>query len=226
MGILKHMADHHEFWLTTATAPPPDCVQIHCGGLGEGALGGSDAPTFDCTHPRVDGACVCGPSLAPVDRLEAARLLPAHRRLPHVTFLNGLWWKLLAQHSRSVLLRASRICSYVAVASARLSCIVLQNFASKALALAAILLALRRLFPHADSLPSLEPWRCQKGCLPFCKLWHFRANAEYISFMQKRTYYVIGCRGTQSIQASFNDDLGTMPTRRPYSWKKDGPQEI
>ena len=27
--------------------------------------------------------------------LEAARLLPAHRRLPHVTF-NGLWWKLLA----------------------------------------------------------------------------------------------------------------------------------
>ena len=28
--------------------------------------------------------------------LEAARLVPAHRRLPHVTFLNGLWWKLLA----------------------------------------------------------------------------------------------------------------------------------
>ena len=151
-------------------------------------MGGSDAPTFDCTNPRVDGTCVYGPSLAPVDRpgekitgvaagattclhelamlmsltvqpcmrwqelgfgrasilyrrtqimLEAARLLPAHRRLPHVTFLNGLWWKLLAQHSRSVLLRASRICSYVAVASARLSCIVLQNFASKALARAA-----------------------------------------------------------------------------------------
>ena len=32
------MADHHEFWLTTATAPPPDCVQIHCGGLGGGAF--------------------------------------------------------------------------------------------------------------------------------------------------------------------------------------------
>ena len=24
---------------------------------------------------------------------------------------------------------------------------------------------------------------------------------------------------------SFNDDLGTMPTRRPYSWKKKGPCE-
>ena len=66
--VLKHMADHHGFWLTTATAPPPNCVQIHCGGLGGGALGGSDAPTFDCTNPRVDGACVYGPSLAPVDR--------------------------------------------------------------------------------------------------------------------------------------------------------------
>ena len=31
--VLKHMADHHGFWLTTATAPPPECVQIHCGGL-------------------------------------------------------------------------------------------------------------------------------------------------------------------------------------------------
>ena len=47
---------------------PPECVQIHCGGLGGGALGGSDAPTFDCTNPRVDGTCVYGPSLAPVDR--------------------------------------------------------------------------------------------------------------------------------------------------------------
>ena len=56
--VLKHMAEHHGFWLTTATAPPPDCVQIHCGGLGGGALGGSDAPTFDCTNPRVDGTCV------------------------------------------------------------------------------------------------------------------------------------------------------------------------
>ena len=45
--VLKLLAEHHGFWLTTATAPPPDCVQIHCGGLGGGALGGPDAPTFD-----------------------------------------------------------------------------------------------------------------------------------------------------------------------------------
>ena len=28
--------------------------------------------------------------------LQAARLLPAHRRLPHQAFLSGLWWKLLS----------------------------------------------------------------------------------------------------------------------------------
>ena len=28
--------------------------------------------------------------------LKAARLLPAHRRLPHKAFLSGLWWKLLS----------------------------------------------------------------------------------------------------------------------------------
>ena len=28
--------------------------------------------------------------------LSAARLLPAHRRFPHLSFLSGLWWKLLS----------------------------------------------------------------------------------------------------------------------------------
>ena len=152
--VLRHMSAHQGFWLTTTIAPPPDCLQIQCGGLGGGTLGGPDVPTFHCTNPRVDGTCVYGPSLAPVHRpgeqitgvaagattclhelamlmsltmqpcvrwqelrfgrasllyrrtqimLEAARLLPAHRRLPHVTFLNGLWWKLLALQPERIL---------------------------------------------------------------------------------------------------------------------------
>ena len=152
--VLRHMSAHQGFWLTTTIAPPPDCLQIQCGGLGGGTLGGPDVPTFHCTNPRVHGTCVYGPSLAPVDRpgekitgvaagattclhelamlmsltiqpcarwqeigfgrasllyrrtqimLEAARLSPAHRRLPHVTFLNGLWWKLLALQPERIL---------------------------------------------------------------------------------------------------------------------------
>ena len=35
--------------------------------------------------------------------LEAARLLPAHRRLPHVSFLGGLRWKLLSVQPARIL---------------------------------------------------------------------------------------------------------------------------
>ena len=47
---------------------PPTVHKSICGGLGGGTLGGPDVPTFHCTNPRVDGTCVYGPSLAPVDR--------------------------------------------------------------------------------------------------------------------------------------------------------------
>ena len=36
--------------------------------------------------------------------LEAARLLPAHRRLPHTSFLSGLWWKLLSVQPARILM--------------------------------------------------------------------------------------------------------------------------
>ena len=37
--------------------------------------------------------------------LAAARLLPAHRRLPHISFLSGLWWKLLSTQPARILTR-------------------------------------------------------------------------------------------------------------------------
>ena len=60
--------------------------------------------------------------------LEAARLLPAHRRLPHATFLN-----LLALQPERVVARLSNLHPR----SRSISATVLQNFASKALARAA-----------------------------------------------------------------------------------------
>ena len=216
--VLKHMADHHGFWLTTATAPPPDCVQIHCGGLGGGALGGSDAPTFDCTNPRVDGTCVYGPSLSPVDRpgekitgvaagattclhelamlmsltvqpcrrwqelgfgrasllyrrtqimLEAARLLPAHRRLPHATFLNGLWWKLLAlQPERIVACLPNLQPRSRSISATELYCPAefrLEGFSAGSYTGAVILLALRRLFPTCRLSAKLGAVAMPKG---------------------------------------------------------------
>ena len=207
-SVFRHMAEHQGFWLTTTIAPPPDCVQIQCGGLGGGTLGGSDVPTFHCTNPRVDGTCVYGPSLAPVDRpgekitgvaagattclhelamlmsltmqpcvrwqelgfgrasllyrrtqimLEAARLLPAHRRLPRVTFLNGLWWKLLALQPERILAclpllqRSSRSTSAAGLYSAG-------SYTG-----AVIFLALRRLFPACRLSAKLGAVAMPKG---------------------------------------------------------------
>ena len=56
------------FWLTAPKKPLPKIIQINCGGLGGGTLGSPTTPTINCTHPRVNGTCVYGPSLAPADR--------------------------------------------------------------------------------------------------------------------------------------------------------------
>ena len=66
--ILWHMAQTYGFWLTTPQESPPEIIQINCGGLGGSTLSSPTTPTVNCTHPRVNGTCVYGPSLAPADR--------------------------------------------------------------------------------------------------------------------------------------------------------------
>ena len=62
------MAQSYRFWLATPESPPSSRIQINCGGLGGGCLDSPTTPTFHSTHPRVNGTCVYGPSLAPADR--------------------------------------------------------------------------------------------------------------------------------------------------------------
>ena len=66
--LLWHMAQHYKFWLLAPLEPPPSNIQINCGGSGGGTLSSPHAPLFHCTHTRVNGTCVYGPSLAPADR--------------------------------------------------------------------------------------------------------------------------------------------------------------
>ena len=66
--LFWHMAQTHGFWLIAPAEPPPDIIRINCGGLGGGTLSSPTTPTINCTHPRVNGTCVYGPSLTPADR--------------------------------------------------------------------------------------------------------------------------------------------------------------
>ena len=99
--------------------------------------------------------------------LEAARLLPAHRRLPHVTFLNGLWWKLLAlQPERIVACLPNLQPRSRSISATELYCPAefrLEGFSAGSYTGAVILLALRRLFPTCRLSAKLGAVAMPKG---------------------------------------------------------------
>ena len=86
--------------------------------------------------------------------LEAARLLPAHRRLPHVTFLNGLWWKLLAlQPERIIACLPNLQPSSRSISADELYCpaeFCIEGYSAGGYTGAVLFLVLRRLFPRLD----------------------------------------------------------------------------
>ena len=57
-----------QFLADCPSVTPPSRIQINCGGLGGGTLDSPTTPAFHSTHPRVNGTCVYGPSLAAADR--------------------------------------------------------------------------------------------------------------------------------------------------------------
>lgn len=48
--------------------------------------------------------------------LSAARMLPAHRRLPHQSFLSGLWWKLLSIQPIKLIASLPLLCPFLRLA--------------------------------------------------------------------------------------------------------------
>ena len=97
--------------------------------------------------------------------LKAARLLPAHRRLPHKAFLSGLWWKLLS-------LQPLRLIAYLPM----LSCLrptgqadaihfTVNGFSAGSYSGAVIALALRCLWPTNQITARLGAIAMPKGVL-------------------------------------------------------------
>ena len=97
--------------------------------------------------------------------LKAARLLPAHRRLPHKAFLSGLWWKLLS-------LRPLQLVAYLPM----LSCLrptgqadpthfTVNGFSAGSYTGAVIALAIRCLWPISQITARLGAIATPKGVL-------------------------------------------------------------
>ena len=99
--------------------------------------------------------------------LEAARLLPAHRRLPHATFLNGLWWKLLSTQPERILtclphlLQSSHNASAEGLYFPREFHI--DGFSAGSYTGAVLFIALRTLFPECRALAKLGAVAMPKG---------------------------------------------------------------
>ena len=114
--------------------------------------------------------------------LKAARLLPAHRRLPHQAFLSGLWWKLLSLQPLRLLAYLPGLgCLRPDVQEDPIHCEV-NGFSAGSYTGAVIALAIRCLWPASQTTARLGAIAIPKSV--FAAL---VATAE----PDKRNYYLV-----------------------------------
>ena len=113
--------------------------------------------------------------------LKAARLLPAHRRLPHKAFLSGLWWKLLSIQPLQ-LLAALPMLGFLRQATQPAPVhFAVNGFSAGSYTGAVIALAIRCLWPHCQITARLGAIAMPKGG-PGCARSHGRsASAPLLS---------------------------------------------
>ena len=97
--------------------------------------------------------------------LKAARLLPAHRRLPHKAFLSGLWWKLLSLHPLQLVAYLPMLSCLRPRGQADAIHFTVNGFSAGSYTGAVIALALRCLWPTSQITARLGAIAMPKGVL-------------------------------------------------------------
>ena len=97
--------------------------------------------------------------------LNAARLLPAHRRLPHKAFLSGLWWKLLSIQPMQLLATLPMLGHLRHAAQPSPEHFVVNGFSAGSYTGAVIALAIRCLWPQSQITARLGAIAMPKGVL-------------------------------------------------------------
>ena len=97
--------------------------------------------------------------------LKAARLLPAHRRLPHKAFLSGLWWKLLSLQPLQLLACLPMLGCLRQVLQEPPAHFTINGFSAGSYTGAVIALAIRCLWPACEITAKLGAIAMPKGVL-------------------------------------------------------------
>ena len=95
--------------------------------------------------------------------LKAARLLPAHRRLPHRAFLSGLWWKLLSLQPVQLIACLPMLSCLRHVTQAPAVHFTVNGFSAGSYTGAVIALAIRCLWPTCQITARLGAIAMPKG---------------------------------------------------------------
>ena len=97
--------------------------------------------------------------------LKAARLLPAHRRLPHKAFLSGLWWKLLSLQPLQLIACLPLLSCFRNVTQAAPEHFTVNGFSAGSYTGAVIVSAIRCLWPTCQITARLGAIAMPKGVL-------------------------------------------------------------
>ena len=97
--------------------------------------------------------------------LKAARLLPAHRRLPHKAFLSGLWWKLFSLQPLQLIACLPMLSCFRQVKQAAPVRFTVNGFSAGSYTGAVIALAIRCLWPTCQVTARLGAIAMPKGVL-------------------------------------------------------------
>ena len=178
--LLWAVAERNEYWISYDALPMPTPLQINCGGLGGAGLwaitlasrcrrGKRTGVAAGYTTGIDEIATLFSHTQDPCERWEllgfgkaaifyrrtqiapsAARLLPAHRRLPHKAFLSGLWWKLLSIQPTQLLTTLPMLGHLRTAAQPSPEHFVVEGFSAGSYTGAVIALAIRCLWPQGQ----------------------------------------------------------------------------
>ena len=154
--------------------------------------------------------------------LNAARLLPAHRRLPHKAFLSGLWWKLLSIQPMQLLATLPMLGHLQHAAQPSPGHFAINGFSAGSYAGGVIALAIRCLWPQSQITARLGAIAMPKGGPGRTSCYGGRESASLliiILFMLELILFVTGSQVTRNCRYSSRISMSPTWMNQQDGWE-------